>query len=107
MAIVYGLKVNLSVAMVIMVNSTALKIESLEGEESTCQATLTDLHQSLLLASNQTSSSLNMTAIELNIGSTTQYCDNIASQINTWKTKTYTESDLNEVNTLKCSVHSE
>lgn len=35
MAIVYGLKVNLSVAMVIMVNSTALRIESLQNQIST------------------------------------------------------------------------
>lgn len=59
MAIVYGLKVNLSVAMVIMVNNTALKIDSLKNQATLCNDSLANLreslqHQSAPLISNQT-----------------------------------------------------
>lgn len=88
MAIVYGLKVNLSVAMVIMVNSTHFKLQSLEGRSASCNATLLELQTRL---SNQTE-------IQYEIGNTTQLCSNITEDIKALKAKEYTEYELNEVN---------
>lgn len=107
MAIVYGLKVNLSVAMVIMVNSIALKNETFNNQEASCQASLADLRLSLLSASNQTNE---ISTIQEQIANTTTDCIKITQEIRnlTEQAKSYTESQLNEVNMLKCaSVQSE
>lgn len=99
MAIVYGLKVNLSVAMVIMVNSTALKLESLESDQLSCQNSLAELRQSLPSPfPNQTSVFLNETTLREQIAKTSEHCYEIADGIRNLTEKKYTESDLNEVN---------
>lgn len=84
MAIVYGLKVNLSVAMVIMVNNTALKTDPLIHEATACNDTLADLRQSLVsqpTMPNQTSSFLNQTTLLESIKNQADLCHNIAQQL--------------------------
>lgn len=95
MAIVYGLKVNLSVAMVIMVNSTALKIESLEGQQASCLSSLAEFQQ---LQSNETT-------IQKQIGITTQRCAEIETELHnvTMEARNFTKEKQNEVNMLECA----
>lgn len=84
MAIVYGLKVNLSVAMVIMVNNTALKIDSLTNQVTTCNDSLANLRQSLPQHStltNQTSSFLNQTTLLESIANKSAICTEMTTNL--------------------------
>lgn len=96
MAIVYGLKVNLSVAMVIMVNSTALQIEKYENEivSHRCNASLTDLPM-VPPPPNGTTPHINVTAI---LEQNKKLCNEITEKLTNLTTKEFTEAELNEVN---------
>lgn len=84
MAIVYGLKVNLSVAMVIMINNTALKVESITNQASSCNDSLVHLRLSLpaqqLTEANQTSFLTQTTLLET-IANKTAYCNEITANL--------------------------
>lgn len=84
MAIVYGLKVNLSVAMVIMVNSTHYKLESYKEQIKTLHC----------------NDSLTLTNLP---PANKSYCNEIRTNLTDLETKKFTESELNEVNMPECT----
>lgn len=107
MAIVYGLKVNLSVAMVIMVNSTALEIESLQnkGITNNCSEILEPSLTQQPTPINHTSTFLNENRLQERLA----FCNALEQNITNLETKyrNLTETEKNEVSLYQSQVFSQ